>query len=1106
MPGYEWNITYLNTTKQLVALSGGKLIFMKYDQTKKEYVKQSEVQVQDLHTIDGLQGIGTDGQVIYVADSTPGGSNSRVWTVTLDGKVVEEHRLGSEYKGGKEVEAALSDNDGNLWLICPQYFHRVSNYKANPANANPGSSSTSGYPNTTYQVKVATWTETRDAVDSDDPAVASYDTGLIPNMTATSIPYQAIVSKYKMPFNYLWTMLVYSEDKEYTFDLANLVKNSKIEITIHDNFSDIKTVVTDTYTDITRIKTEASVNLKYTDVSYKTVTNKDPTTNTISTETVKDSTDGSDTVEVTVDNYDNPIRQPYKVVHTTVNRNNTLDIALTLADAWCTKYEKKYTYNKLRTSDSNNSNTLENIVHDPEIVSGDFGGLQGKVDSAAKAEVSAPNREDIKVTGYNSVVATYNRSREERVNNIYTKMTTSSYTSGPGMNTGISSGGALAVTPKTGSLNRNNYVDLIKPKSDGDADNPIQGFCLVGDNLIAYVIHHNSGNVSTLYLADINTMQEYDHADGFIDHGNSIAYDSQTGEIIFPEVSTMKLVKVNLSTNRFESIRTLPLPEYAHDTPAVAYNQTHDLFISHKNIYTREAFYSGGKPFRQVEYSKLGGSHLNAGCTSYGNQIYYYYAEGYGYSQNYLIVCNINTGKQEEIIHDNMAAEGEEPSFSSDGTLYICHGVVNKPFQKTDYNYFSDNNIDKSNVSPNGGSGTSDIAKYNTGGEYTDKSSFQAVFNAHYKGRSNILNVKAWFFEALEQNADTEKMVELTKYLFYKATGLDFGVTEFDFEAYDPEGFNQVNSGIYGNTPQEKVWFALRGAGFSEYAVAGAMGNIEAESGFRQDAIEGGSGAGFGLCQWSFGRRTQLEKYAKSKGKNPSDINTQIEFLIGELTPGGGADGYANYQFGSNGENWKNASSVDQATEIYCRYFERPNMAVAHMDRRKEAAIKYYNEFHGKTAPTGGIGNGDVIKVCEEVTQHFLSRNVIYSVQGSQLISGNIEKCYNESNYICCSTYVSCVLYKSGLMAANHINKYGYHSTAAQTGMLEDAGWTKIPFSQAKPGDVVIHDPGPKGHALIYAGGNLCWDETSATSRTNSKVSKSSSYLSEALIYRAPGR
>ena len=103
------------------------------------------------------------------------------------------------------------------------------------------------------------------------------------------------------------------------------------------------------------------------------------------------------------------------------------------------------------------------------------------------------------------------------------------------------------------------------------------------------------------------------------------------------------------------------------------------------------------------------------------------------------------------------------------------------------------NNIDKSNVSPNGSSTANEIARYNTGGEYTEKTSFEKVFNSHYNARSNILSATGWLFEALEQNKDTSKMVDLTKYLLYKATGQNFGVTEFNFEEYDPDGFNQVS-------------------------------------------------------------------------------------------------------------------------------------------------------------------------------------------------------------------------------------------------------------------------------------------------------------------------
>ena len=1107
MSEYCPDITYVPTIKQLVGLKDDKFIFMSYDSSKNEYVKQKEVQLDSFRMNTYVQSIGTDGQVIYIADSNPGFSSSlfRVWTYTLDGKKVEEHALGSGYISN-EVEAVFSDNNGDLWLACPQSIQKVLNYKANPANVNPGGSGATQYPNTTYQVKVATWSENSDKVESNDPEVSSYDTGMSYNMTTTTIPYQAIVSKYKMPFNYLWTMLVYSNDKEYTFDLAQLVKNSKIEITIHDNLNKNTTIVTDTYTDYTKIHAEADVNIEYDEIHTSSI----PITNPI---TKKPGT--IDTTYSTTENMpghgeaDGHNSVSYKVVRTTINNTNTLDIALTLADAWCTKYEKKYTYNGEKTYDNNSSSSLDNIVHAPVTKNGELGGLEGEVDRNAISKVNGNNP---RVTGRSGEVATFQTTRQNRNKNTYTKNTTSSYYSAPGKNV-YGSGTSYISTPKTGSLNRSNYVDLPAPKSDGDASNPTQGFCLVGDGLMAYVIHHNGPDNCTLYLVDINTVEEYDHIENLNGHGNTIAYDPITGEIIFPEDDVMKLIKVNTSTRRFEGVRVLPLPQQGYSPSQIAYNAAHDLFIVKSHVYTRDAFYSKGKPIRDVYFNMLG-DHLHAGSTSYGNQVYYFFAEGWGHTRNYFIVCNILTGKQEEIIRDNMDKEGEEASFSSDGTLYTFYGTYGTPFSKTDYNYFADNNIDKSNITP--GMVANEIARYNTGGEYTDKSSFEKVFNAHYNARSSILSATGWLFEALEQNEDTSKMVDLTKYLLYKATGHDYGVTEFDFEAYDPEGFTQVNTGMYGNTPQEKVWFALRNAGFSEYAVAGAMGNIEAESGFRQDAIEGGSGAGFGLCQWSFGRRTNLEAYAKSKGKSPSDIETQIEFLIGELTPGGGADGYANYELGSSGDKWNNASTIEEATEIFCFSFERPNRSLAHLDRRIEAAKKYYNEFHGKTAPTGSIGGGDILKACEEVMQLWKARDVEYSLTG---LDGDIDTCLNKSHYACCATYVSTVLYKAGLLRADQLNGYGFHSTYKEglPVIFEKAGWKKVSMSEIQPGDVVNL---VTYHVLIYAGGDLYWDETTAVhSNENSKrkyvaaghvLSGFSTYKNktqyEIQVWRAPGK
>ena len=391
--------------------------------------------------------------------------------------------------------------------------------------------------------------------------------------------------------------------------------------------------------------------------------------------------------------------------------------------------------------------------------------------------------------------------------------------------------------------------------------------------------------------------------------------------------------------------------------------------------------------------------------------------------------------------------------------------------------------------------------------KYSDEDNFVTLFIDNYDSRNNILSAPDWLFDILESNQKTVDMVDLTKYLLYKATGRDYGVTEYDFSAFDPKNFKSVSIGIYGGTIEEKVWFALRDAGFSEYAVAGAMGNIYAESGFDPAIIEGGSGIGFGLCQWSYGRRTQLENYAASKGVDPSDVDTQIEFLITELTPGavGPAQGYADYQLlnnkGYNGDKWKNATSPEEAAVAFCWSFERPGSP--NLSLRQEKAREYYEQFKGRTKPSGASASS-IIAACNEVTQEFLNRNGRYSL--SNLIWGDIERCWTDSECICCASYVSLVLYRSGALTPEQINAYNYQYTGSGgvPDMLKAAGWQQVSPSQAQPGDVVIDY---EVHAMIYAGDGKVWDQASCviSSSGNPPTRSTRSYdISGCQIWRSP--
>ena len=175
-------------------------------------------------------------------------------------------------------------------------------------------------------------------------------------------------------------------------------------------------------------------------------------------------------------------------------------------------------------------------------------------------------------------------------------------------------------------------------------------------------------------------------------------------------------------------------------------------------------------------------------------------------------------------------------------------------------------------------------------------------------------------------------------------------------------------SGKYGpDTIEYKVWTGLRAAGYNEITVAAAMGNIKNESGFDPGAIEAGSGAGFGLIQWTGGRRTAIEQYAASKGVSASDIDLQLEYLIKECNPDDpifqwnmkSSSNYSStiYTF----EDWRDGKDLERATWAFMTCFERPaySSSTNHIDRRLNDAKMYYEEFTGTAVPDGTTKPGE---------------------------------------------------------------------------------------------------------------------------------------------------
>ena len=105
-----------------------------------------------------------------------------------------------------------------------------------------------------------------------------------------------------------------------------------------------------------------------------------------------------------------------------------------------------------------------------------------------------------------------------------------------------------------------------------------------------------------------------------------------------------------------------------------------------------------------------------------------------------------------------------------------------------------------------------------------------------------------------------------------------------------------TGKGDGGDNNAERIWKYLESKGLGSSAIAGIMGNIQQESGFMPNRVQGAGvktapeitvdgQTGYGLCQWTYPTRQQaLLDYAKSKGKSSSDLETQLDFMLMEAT------------------------------------------------------------------------------------------------------------------------------------------------------------------------------------------------------------------------------
>ena len=170
------------------------------------------------------------------------------------------------------------------------------------------------------------------------------------------------------------------------------------------------------------------------------------------------------------------------------------------------------------------------------------------------------------------------------------------------------------------------------------------------------------------------------------------------------------------------------------------------------------------------------------------------------------------------------------------------------------------------------------------------------------------------------------------------------------------------------NSNEATIWNFFKNKGFTNYAIAGLMGNLYAESGLSQInlqnsgnkklgmtdaeytvAVDNGSytnfvkdSQGYGLAQWTYWNRKQnMLNFVKNKGKSIGDLTAQLEFLYQELST----------SYKGQLTKINNAKSVLEASNVILMEFERPaNQSESVQKTRASYGQKYYDKFASKTS------------------------------------------------------------------------------------------------------------------------------------------------------------
>ena len=156
----------------------------------------------------------------------------------------------------------------------------------------------------------------------------------------------------------------------------------------------------------------------------------------------------------------------------------------------------------------------------------------------------------------------------------------------------------------------------------------------------------------------------------------------------------------------------------------------------------------------------------------------------------------------------------------------------------------------------------------------------------------------------------------------------------------------------------EYIFKYFKRRGWTDNAICGMLGNMQAESGIVADIDEYGGGGGYGLVQWT--PKSKLTNWASARGLNYRAVDTQCARIQWELNNGEQfyPSSYSRLTFH---QYISSNLSPYQLAMIFNANYERP--ANPNQPARGTYATNWCNILSGKTERTYVVQPGDCLSV-----------------------------------------------------------------------------------------------------------------------------------------------